>query len=59
MHQPWASLLVLGFKRFEGREWTTKYRGPLYIHATAQKPDPELIIQIEDEYRRHYADCIE
>lgn len=35
MHQPWASLLVHGFKRFEGREWTHKYRGPLYIHATA------------------------
>lgn len=44
MHQPWASLLVLGFKRFEGREWTTKYRGPLYIHATIQKPDPDLIV---------------
>lgn len=35
MHQPWASLLVLGFKRFEGREWTSKYRGPLWIHATS------------------------
>jgi len=31
MHQPWASLLVHGFKRFEGREWTHKYRGPLWI----------------------------
>ena len=30
MHQPYASLLVYGFKRFEGREWTHKYRGPLY-----------------------------
>ena len=29
MHQPWASLLVLGFKRIEGREWSTDYRGPL------------------------------
>ena len=38
MHQPWASLLVMGFKRFEGREWTHKYRGPLWIHATSQKP---------------------
>jgi ASCH domain len=35
MHQPWASLLVHGFKRFEGREWTHKYRGPIWIHATA------------------------
>ncbi len=35
MHQPWASLLVHGFKRFEGREWTHRYRGPLWIHATS------------------------
>jgi hypothetical protein len=34
MHQPWASLLVMGFKRFEGREWSTKFRGPLWIHST-------------------------
>ena len=31
MHQPYASLLVHGFKRFEGREWNHKFRGPLYI----------------------------
>jgi len=43
MHQPWASLLVMGFKRFEGREWTTKYRGPLWIQATSQKPSEEDI----------------
>ena len=47
MHQPWASLMVHGFKRFEGREWTTKYRGPLWVHATSKKPDPELIEQLE------------
>ena len=37
MHQPWAALMVHGFKRFEGREWTTKYRGPLWVQATARK----------------------
>jgi len=35
MHQPWASLVVFGFKRFEGRQWTNKYRGPLWIHSTS------------------------
>jgi hypothetical protein len=59
MHQPWASLLVLGYKRFEGREWTSKYRGPLWIQATSQKPDSNLIQEIEDECRRHYADIID
>lgn len=25
MHQPWASLLIHGFKRYEGREWTHEW----------------------------------
>ncbi|CDW80309.1 activating signal cointegrator 1 [Stylonychia lemnae] len=54
MHQPWASLLVMGIKRFEGREWTHKFRGPLWIHATSQKPTQELIDQIEGSYREFY-----
>lgn len=54
MHQPWASLLVHGFKRFEGREWTHKFRGPLWIHATAQKPNQELIDDLESRYSEFY-----
>lgn len=27
MHQPWASLLVYGIKRIEGRTWPTDHRG--------------------------------
>ena len=55
MHQPWASLMVMGFKRFEGRAWTTKYRGPLWVHATSKKPDPDTIDFLEEQYREHYA----
>lgn len=33
LHQPWASLVAMGHKRFETRGWSTKYRGPLLIHA--------------------------
>jgi hypothetical protein len=54
MHQPWASLLVHGFKRFEGREWTHKHRGPLWIHATAQKVSQEFIEELEGKYREFY-----
>lgn len=36
--QPWASLIALGEKRIETRHWSTKYRGPLAIHATAKIP---------------------
>jgi len=31
--QPWASLIALDLKRIETRDWATKYRGPLLIHA--------------------------
>lgn len=38
MHQPWASLLVAGVKRVEGRSWPTEHRGILWIHAAAKEP---------------------
>ncbi len=36
--QPWATLWVIGAKRIETRDWRTKYRGEIYIHATAGVP---------------------
>lgn len=36
--QPWASLVALGHKRVETRCWTTKHRGELAIHASANLP---------------------
>lgn len=38
MHQPWASLLVAGVKRVEGRSWHTDHRGKLWVHAAAKEP---------------------
>lgn len=37
LHQPWASLVALGVKTIETRSWSTKYRGPLAIHAGARQ----------------------
>lgn len=31
--QPWATLIINGYKRFEFRSWRTNYRGELLIHA--------------------------
>lgn len=31
--EPWASLIACGAKRIETRSWSTKYRGPIAIHA--------------------------
>ncbi|XP_057550124.1 uncharacterized protein LOC130828270 isoform X2 [Amaranthus tricolor] len=46
MHQPWASLLVYGIKRIEGRLW---------IHAASKVPDESTIKAMENFYREIYA----
>ena len=33
IRQPWATLIVEGYKRFEFRSWKTNYRGDILIHA--------------------------
>ena len=32
--QPWATLIVEGYKEYEFRSWKTKYRGKILIHAS-------------------------
>lgn len=34
IRQPWAWLIVNGYKDIENRSWNTKYRGPVLIHAS-------------------------
>lgn len=55
MHQPWASLLVYGIKRIEGRSWPAPIRGRLWIHAAGKVPDDATIKAMEDFYREIYA----
>src|SRR5690606_18387977 len=57
IHQPWATLIAIGAKRFETRSWATKYRGPLAIHA-AKKIDvgacrEDVIRPVLAEYGYH------
>ncbi len=33
IQQPWAWLIVNGYKDIENRDWFTKVRGPVLIHA--------------------------
>ncbi|KAM8877780.1 activating signal cointegrator 1 [Synchiropus picturatus] len=54
MHQPWASLLVRGIKRVEGRTWYTAHRGRLWIAAAAKKPTPQEIAEVEAMYHSIY-----
>ena len=34
VRQPWAYLIVAGYKDIENRKWYTNHRGPLLIHAS-------------------------
>jgi hypothetical protein len=36
IRQPWAWAIVAGHKDVENRTWTTRYRGPLLIHASTK-----------------------
>ncbi|MEM6484185.1 MAG: ASCH domain-containing protein [Pseudomonadota bacterium] len=54
IHQPWASLILLGIKRYENRTWRTNYRGPLAIHAGSSRAswdiaeaDPAIAADLE------------
>lgn len=40
--QPWASMIVFGFKPVENRTWSTGHRGPTLIHA-GKKVDKEAM----------------
>ena len=34
IHQPYASLIAVGVKKYETRSWATSHRGPIAIHAS-------------------------
>ncbi len=34
IRQPWAYLIVQGFKDIENRDWPTKFRGRVLVHAS-------------------------
>ncbi|HEU5374238.1 MAG TPA: ASCH domain-containing protein [Ktedonobacteraceae bacterium] len=42
VRQPWAWLIVNGLKDIENRSWSTRYRGPLLIHAGQRFESHEL-----------------
>ena len=31
--EPWATLIISGYKKYEFRSWKTNYRGKILIHA--------------------------
>lgn len=56
MHQPWASLLVAGIKKHEGRVWYSDHRGRLWIASTSKEPHADDIAHMEQFYQTLYDD---
>jgi hypothetical protein len=55
--QPWATLVAIGAKQTETRTWSTRYRGPLAIHA-AKGWTPEVVrVSMSSPYRPALADA--
>jgi hypothetical protein len=46
IRQPWAWLIVNGFKDTENRSWSTRYRGTLLIQASASRPTKSKLQEI-------------
>lgn len=43
IRQPWASLIIKGFKNVENRSWRTPIRGEIAIHASSLKSEDDWI----------------
>lgn len=47
IRQPWAWFIVQGFKNIENRDWSTKVRGPVLIHASKWYNHDEMLDDLE------------
>lgn len=65
--QPWASLIIEGYKKYEFRSWKTNYRGKILIHAglTLERDMKERFKEYSLDYKCGYiigeaeiVDCI-
>ena len=52
IRQPWAWLIVHGYKDIENRSWATRYRGTLLIQASATRPSKSKLEEIRLLVRR-------
>lgn len=52
IRQPWAWLIVHGFKDIENRSWRTQYRGTLLIQASATLPTRRELEEIRRFVRK-------
>lgn len=55
--EPWASLIVNGYKEYEFRSWKTNYRGKILIH-TGMSMDKDMISRFKDYNLKYMSGCI-
>ncbi len=51
--EPWATLIISGYKKYEFRSWKTNYRGKILIHA-GKSIEKNMLEKIED-YNLNYS----
>jgi hypothetical protein len=56
IQQPFASLVIMGVKKIETRSWSTRYRGPLLIHAAASMPNFNKWLCTQEPFIRYIQD---
>ena len=49
--QPWATLIAIGAKKYETRNWATNYRGLLAIHAAKRFQEDEKFLCTQYPFR--------
>ena len=64
--QPWASLIVNNYKKYEFRTWKTNYRGKVLIHAGKTIGNKDIYNKYDLEYLKgaiigeaYITDCIQ
>lgn len=50
--EPWATLIIEGYKKFEFRSWKTNYRGKILIH-TSKYIEKDMVDRFKD-YNLNY-----
>jgi hypothetical protein len=48
VRQPWAFGIIYAGKDIENRDWSTRYRGPVLIHAGLYKPTSDDAAEFND-----------
>jgi hypothetical protein len=55
IHQPWASLIALGEKKFETRTWKPTHQGEILIHASRTFSETERLLLQQEPFKTVFA----